>query len=326
MTQLIAARVFQGLGAGAMQPVSLTIVGDIFSLEERARMQGVFGAVWGLAGLIGPVLGGLIVKFLSWHWVFFVNVPFGLASAALLLGALHENVEHKRHALDTTGALLLAASVTLLLLGSQGNHGPLPILGAAVLLAAFIFQERRAREPIVPLGLFRSPVMAVSSAAGVMIGGSMLATVTYVPLFVQGVLGGSPTMAGSALTPMVVAWPVASALGGRLLPRVGYRPLIWLGLSLSAAAAFALAMVTRPGENINALRASSALFGLGLGFANTSLLIAVQMRTGAARDSPRARSSEHRRRARHRGHGACWRARSGRIPARRQTGSWPGPE
>jgi EmrB/QacA subfamily drug resistance transporter len=280
MTQLITARVVQGLGAGAMQPVSLTIIGDIFSLEERARMQGLFGAVWGLAGLIGPVLGGLIVKYMSWHWVFFVNVPFGLASAALLIGALHENVEHKRHALDTLGALLLAASVTLLLLGSQGGHGPLPIVGAAVLLAAFIFQERRAREPIVPLGLFRSPVMAVSSAAGVMIGGSMLAMVTYVPLFVQGVLGGSPTMAGSAITPMVVAWPVASALGGRLLPSVGYRPLIWLGLSLSAAAAFALALVTHPSENINALRAASAGFGLGLGFANTALLIAVQTAVG----------------------------------------------
>jgi EmrB/QacA subfamily drug resistance transporter len=276
MNQLIVFRTVQGLGAGAMQPVALTIVGDIFNLEERARMQGLFGAVWGLAGLVGPVLGGLIVKTLSWHWVFFVNIPFGLSSAVLLVIALHENVEHKRHALDLGGAGFLAVAVVALLMGSGSRNLILPLAVAAVFFAAFIVVERRVAEPILPLDLFRLPVMSVGSLAGILIGGSMLAAVTYVPLFVQGVLKGSPTEAGNAITPMVIGWPIASALGGRVLPRVGYRPLIWLGLVLSVGASIGLALTAGPGRGLTGIRWSMAAFGAGLGFANTALLIAVQ--------------------------------------------------
>ncbi len=276
MNQLIVSRTIQGLGAGAMQPVALTIVGDIFNLEERARMQGLFGAVWGLAGLVGPVLGGLIVKTLSWHWVFFVNIPFGLSSAALLVIALHENVERRRHALDLGGAGLLAGAVVALLLGSGSRDLVLPLAVAGVFFALFIAVERRVAEPILPLDLFRLPVMAVGSLAGILVGGAMLAAVTYVPLFVQGVLKGSPTQAGSAITPMVIGWPIASALGGRVLPRVGYRPLIWLGLTLSLGGSIGLALTTRPGMGLTGVRWSMAAFGAGLGFANTALLIAVQ--------------------------------------------------
>src|SRR3954467_6655002 len=118
---LIAFRALQGLGAGAMQPTTLTIVGDIYNLEERARMQGVFGAVWGVAGLIGPLLGGIIVKYLSWRWVFFINVPFGIAAAALLVVSLHENVEHRRHSLDRAGASLLTLGLAALLFGTHGG-------------------------------------------------------------------------------------------------------------------------------------------------------------------------------------------------------------
>ncbi len=276
MSQLIAFRTLQGLGAGAMQPVALTIVGDIFNLEERARMQGVFGAVWGVAGLVGPILGGLIVKVLSWHWVFFINIPFGVASAILLVIALHEHVEKKEHALDLGGAALLGGAVVLLLLGSQSRNVLLPLAGAAALLGAFLWVESRVAEPVLPLDLFRTPVMAVSSVAGTLLGGAMLATVTYVPLFVQGVLGGSPTAAGSAITPMVIGWPLASALGGRILPSVGYRPLIWTGLGISAGAACAMALLTHPGAPLGAIQAVSAAFGVGLGLANTALIIAVQ--------------------------------------------------
>ncbi len=276
MNQLIAFRTLQGLGAGAMQPVALTIVGDIFNLEERARMQGLFGAVWGLAGLVGPVLGGIIVKTLSWHWVFFVNIPFGLASAALLVVALHEHVEKKRHALDLGGAGVLAVAVLALLLGSQSRQFVLPMAVAVVGFLAFGWVEKRVAEPILPLDLFRTPVMFVSSLAGVLIGGAMLATVTYVPLYVQGILGGSPTEAGSAITPMVIGWPIASALGGRMLPRIGYRPIIWVGSVMSLAAAVWLALTLSGGGAMGSLRGSMALFGAGLGFANTALLIAVQ--------------------------------------------------
>jgi len=274
---LIAFRALQGLGAGAMQPTTLTIVGDIYSLEERARMQGVFGAVWGVAGLIGPLLGGIIVKYLSWRWVFFINVPAGIASAALLMVALHEDVEHRRHSLDLVGAGLLTLGLTALLFGAHGGRSSLfglPVAAASLLL--FVFVERRSAEPVLPLDLFRQRVMAVATAAGALVGAGMISMVTYVPLYVQGVLGGSPTQAGAAITPMVIGWPIASAVSGRVLPRVGFRPLVRAGLAISAIAALAMAAFLRPGASLHVPQAASALFGVGLGIANTALLIAVQ--------------------------------------------------
>jgi EmrB/QacA subfamily drug resistance transporter len=274
---LIAFRALQGLGAGAMQPTTLTIVGDIYNLEERARMQGVFGAVWGVAGLVGPLLGGVIVKYLSWRWVFFINVPAGIASAALLMVALHEDVEHKTHSLDLPGAGLLTVGLTALLFGAQGGGASavgLPL--AVVTLLLFVFVERRAPEPVLPLDLFRQRVMAVATAVGALVGAGMISMVTYVPLYVQGVLGGSPTQAGGAITPMVIGWPIASAVSGRLLPRVGFRVLVRVGLVVSAASAVAMAALLRPDASVHVPQIVSALFGIGLGLANTALLIAVQ--------------------------------------------------
>src|SRR3954467_13889303 len=274
---LIAFRALQGLGAGAMQPTTLTIVGDIYNLEERARMQGVFGAVWGVAGLVGALLGGIIVKYLSWRWVFFINVPAGIAAAALLMVSLHENVEHRQHSLDWAGSGLLIFCLTALLFGAPGGRASavgLPV--AAVCLAIFFVVEGRAPEPVLPMDLFRQRVMAVATVAGALVGAGMISMVTYVPLYVQGVLGGSPTEAGSAITPMVIGWPIASAISGRVLPRVGFRPLVRWGLAISAVAAVALALLLRPGVSLHMPQAASALFGVGLGFANTALLIAVQ--------------------------------------------------
>ncbi len=274
---LIAFRALQGVGAGAMQPTTLTIVGDIYNLEERSRMQGVFGAVWGVAGLVGPLLGGIIVRYLSWRWVFFINVPAGIAAAALLVGALHERVEPHRHALDLAGAGLLTAGLVALLFGTRGGRATvvgLPL--AAALLVLFFVVERRATEPVLPLDLFGRRVMGVATLAGALVGAGMISMVTYVPLYVQGVLGGSPTAAGSAITPMVVGWPIASAIGGRVLPRVGFRPLIRAGLAISAISAAALALFLRPGASLHVPQAATAAFGAGLGFANTALLIAVQ--------------------------------------------------
>lgn len=277
MTQLIIFRTIQGLGAGAMQPMAMTIVGDIFNLEERARMQGLFGAAWGVAGLAGPIVGGFIVQHFSWRWVFYINIPFGLFAAALIVFALHENVDKQRRSFDIAGATWLTAGVVALLAAAQGGRalligGPL----ALVFLGAWYFAELRAEEPIIPLPLFRRPVMAVSSLAGALVGGAMISTVTFVPLFVQGVLGGSPQDAGQAITPMVIGWPIASALAGRILLRIGFRPLIRGGLALSAAAAVGLAVFAGPDSTINTFRVGTVLFGAGLGFANTALIIAVQ--------------------------------------------------
>lgn len=277
MTQLIAFRALQGLGAGAMQPMAITIVGDIFNIEERGRMQGYFGSAWAVAGLIGPMLGGVIVRYLSWHWIFFINIPFGILAAGLLIIALHERVEKKPHVLDIAGASVMTAAVTALLFASNG--GPTAIYGfvaSALLFVVFYFIERRAAEPVLPLPVFKRPVIAVSSVAGALIGGAMFASMTYVPLFVQGVLGGSPTDAGSAITPMVIGWPIAGAVAGRLITKVSYRTLIRGGLVLTAASAVALAMLASSESSLWLPRATMMVFGIGLGFANTALLIAVQ--------------------------------------------------
>jgi multidrug resistance protein len=247
MLQLIAFRAVQGVGAGALQPMALTIVGDIFRTEERARIQGVFGAVWGVAGMVGPLLGGVIVRLVSWRWVFFVNVPFGLLSAAVLAFAFRETVTKRPARLDVLGATLLGASIVSLLLGANRIAVHLTLPGAALLLLAFVAVERRTREPLLPLALLGRRVIAVSSVLGALLGAVMMVTLIYVPLFVQAVLHGSPTDAGGSVAPMLVGWPIASTLAARAEPASPW-----------------------------ALRAETAGLGVGMGLANTALLIAVQ--------------------------------------------------
>ena len=276
MGQLIAFRALQGLGAGAMQPVALTIIGDLFKLEERARVQGLFGGMWGLAGLTGPILGASILRVASWRWVFYLNIPFGLASALVLLSAYHERVETRQRNLDFGGAALLAGSIIAMLVASRGGAMLLGLPLAAGLLIAFVAVERRAPEPVVSIALMKQPVMAVASSAGGLVGATMIATVTFVPLYVQGVLGGSPGDAARAMTPMVVGWPIASYVAGRIVTRVGFRPLIRLGLLVSTVAAGLIAVFLHPGIPLWVPSAITCLFGVGLGLTNTSLLLAVQ--------------------------------------------------
>jgi EmrB/QacA subfamily drug resistance transporter len=278
MPLLIGFRALQGLGAGSMQPVAITVVGDIFDLEQRSRVQGLFGAAWGFFGLVGPLLGGFIVDHASWRWVFFMNVPFGIVAALLVVTYLHEDVEKRERSLDWAGAALLTLGVGALLVGTDRPRLATKLAAfaaAALLLAAFAAVERRAKEPILPFELFARPVLAVSSPAGALIGGSMFGILTYVPLHVQAVMRLGPTDAASAITPMVVGWPIASALGGRLIPRVGFRPLIWLGLAITAASGVVLA-VFGTHESLWALRWTALAFGIGMGFANTALVISVQ--------------------------------------------------
>ncbi|MBS2017912.1 MAG: MFS transporter [Deltaproteobacteria bacterium] len=277
MGQLIAFRAVQGIGAGGMQPMALTVVGDIFEIEERARMQAVFGAVWAVAGLVGPLLGGGIVAALSWRWVFYVNVPFGLLSAALLVVAFVETIERKKRTLDLLGAAVMASAVVALLLGTDGVAPWVLLPASAILFAGFLVIERRAKEPLVPLDLFAQRMLATASALGVTSGGAMVGLMTFVPLYAQGVRATSPTEAGSTIATMAVAWPVASAIAGRLIPRIGFRALVRLGFTTTALATIGLAWAMRDGAaSTTTLRIASACFGIGMGFGNTPLVIAVQ--------------------------------------------------
>src|SRR6266700_2980834 len=221
MEQLIVFRAIQGLGAGAVLPIVLTIIGDIFALEERARVQGLFSGVWGLSSIVGPFVGGLIVDHFSWRWVFFVNIPFGLVSMLLLVFTLKETVERKRCHLGYLGTLTLTGGVVALLFALlQGGttwawtsyQSIALFVVAIVLLLLFIRTEQRAEEPILPLDLFKSRIIAISSIGGVVLGVLMFGITSYVPLFVQGVKGGTATSAGITLGPLLLAWPIAASI------------------------------------------------------------------------------------------------------------------
>jgi EmrB/QacA subfamily drug resistance transporter len=277
MGTLIAARVLQGLGGGGVQPIAMTLMGDMFAPRERARIQGLSGAVWGTAAIIGPILGGVIVRALSWRWVFYLNVPFGLLAMALLGPALEERpLSAATRRIDVLGAALLSTAV-LALLGGVADWLPavlLPVAAAATV--AFVLVELKQPEPLVPMDLMRQRVIAVSSAVSVVVGGVMTSTVIYLPLFAQSVLQASPAAAGATVAPMLIGWPIASALSGRLLLVFGARPLVRGGFSVVALSAIALDGLVHEGASVGALRACMFVFGIGMGLASTANIITVQ--------------------------------------------------
>ena len=284
MEQLIIFRAIQGLGAGAVLPMVLTIIGDIFDLSERARVQGFFSGVWGVSSVVGPAIGGLIVDHFSWRWVFFINVPFGVVSGLLLILAFQEKVERKKPALDYAGTLVLTGSIVALLFALlQGGSSwawisPQSIsLFAlfAVLLAAFLWVERRASEPILPLTLFRNRIIAVASIGGLILGVTMFGVSTYVPLFVQGVKGGSGTDAGIVLTPLLFSWPIASVISGKLVLRFGYRTIAVIGAILTTLGSLML-LFFHQDTSLPFIVISMLLLGTGLGLDSTVFILSVQ--------------------------------------------------
>ncbi len=287
MGQLVLFRALQGLGAGALLPLGMTIIGEIYSLEKRARMQGLFSGVWGLASIIGPLIGGFITDHLSWRWVFYINIPFGIAAALLIGLALVEPCDHrKRVSIDYAGAITLTLLATLLLvtLGQQdwGISVKLGLLSlCALLVFVFLAVECRAAEPIVPLSLFRHRIFSVSSANGFFVGMAMFGSLSFIPLFVQGVIGTTATEAGTALTPFVLCWVGFSIVGSRLILKVGYRPTALTGVGLLVIGFAGLATLGAQATRL-AVMGYLAVAGAGMGFSMVTLLIAVQ--TSVPRD------------------------------------------
>jgi EmrB/QacA subfamily drug resistance transporter len=286
MGQLIAFRTLQGLGAGGLMPLAFIMIGDMFSFEQRARMQGLFSGVWGVASIIGPLLGGFLVDQLSWHWVFFVNlVPGILATLFVGIGWHDRPREHAgaRPSIDYLGAVLLTVTVVALLLGLFELGSPLSwaLLGAAVVLfVLLLLVERRAADPILPLSLFRERLFAVTTAQGLLAGWAMFGSTNYVPLFGQAVLGISATAAGAALTPMTLGWVAASIIGSRLLLRFGYRSIAVAGMVSLVIGAFMMERITGAGHmttaTMPAIIASMTFMGVGMGLSIPAFMIAVQ--------------------------------------------------
>ena len=284
MTQLIVFRTIQGIGAGGVMPVGATIIGDIFTLEERGRMQGLFSGVWATASFVGPLLGGLLTDALSWRWIFYINLPFGIASAWLLHRSLRDEPERREHRLDVLGTVSLTAAVTLLLValaeggGAWGWGDPRTqalAAGAVASLAVFLWQERRAPEPMLPLDLFANRLIAVASVGNAILGALLFAMTAYVPMFAQAVLGGSAVDAGVVLAPVLIGWPISSTISGWLLLRVGYRTLAIGGWVLTVVGAVLLAgagaTTTRP-----EIMLAMLLVGLGLGFTSMPYFLGPQ--------------------------------------------------
>lgn len=281
MTQLVLARCVQGLGAGGLLPLGLIIVGDIFSYVQRARMQGLFAAVWGASSVVGPLLGGILVDRVAWQWVFYINILPGLAAAALVWVALADGGPRPAFRpvhVDYAGAGLLAAAAVALLLGLLKIDQPAGwvLIGASAGLAvALVRVEQRAVEPTVPLHLFGDRLFAVACAHGLLAGWAVFGSLTFVPLFVQGVLGANATRAGTTLMPMVLAWGVASAVSGWLLLRLNYRILVWVGGALPVVGCVLLAAVG-PTSSQSSLMLDLALIGIGMGLSMPVFTILVQ--------------------------------------------------
>ena len=285
MTQLILFRAIQGLGAGALVPLAMTIIGDIFTLRERAKMQAYFSGVWGLSSVIGPVIGGFITDQISWRWVFFINLPIGILAALIIGLALKEPKQHENPTIDYAGAGLLMLAISLLMLAMVEGGASLATLfsttnllilaAAIILLLIFFFVEKRAKDPVIPFELFRNRTVAVAVAAGFLGGVAMFGAISFIPLFAQGALGLTATEAGSLLTPLMLSWVLMSVVGGRLLLKIGYRTITIVGFIVLTIGFVSLALFQRETTRFW-LYVDLVLIGAGLGLTMLTLLIAVQ--------------------------------------------------
>jgi MFS family permease len=284
MPMLIAMRAVQGLGAGAVAPIVLTLIGDLYTLEERAKVQGLFSGVWGICSLAGPALGGVLTDRLSWRWVFYVTVPFALAAMGLLAARVEERVARRAEGpLDWPGSVLVALGSALLLLGALGaerwaGHVEMLLFGAGVVvLLVLVGWERRAPDPILPMDLLARPPIAAAVGGSFLIGALLMALDTYVPLYVQGVRGGTATAAGGAITPLFVTWSISVALAAKVVVRLGFRGTATLGAAFIAAGmgglAFGAAWPDRAGSIFLAAMIAT---GIGMGPAALSYLLSVQ--------------------------------------------------
>jgi EmrB/QacA subfamily drug resistance transporter len=285
MVQLILFRMVQGLGAGALMTLGYTIIGELFGLERRARMQGYISSVWGLASLMGPWAGGLLADHVSWRWVFYINLPVGAVAMALIAGALRPVAQPARRPIvDWTGVALFAAGVSALLLGivEAGRVGSwsqievvLLLVAGAIVLVAFVAVEQRAAEPIVPLRLFKNRMVLAAVVTRFLAGMAMFGALSFVPLFLQSVTGASATRAGLVLTPFVLGWVVMSVVSARLVLRIGYRTVVLTGMG-SLTVAFLLFRRWSPTLSSGSAMVVVLLAGIGMGMVVVPMLIAVQ--------------------------------------------------
>lgn len=284
MGVLIAFRAVQGLGAGAVFPMSITIVGDVYSIEERARVQGYLASVWGVSAVLGPTLGGVFSEYVSWRWIFFINIPLALLAAAMIQRRFREKVHRSRPNIDYLGASVLTVGLTLVILGVlEGGQAwawdsaqSIAIIAfGAALLIAFTFIEQRAGDPVLPLWVVRRRLLLTSSLASFGVGAIVIGLSSYIPTFVQDVLGTGPLIAGFALATLTMGWPIAGSQAGKVYLRIGFRTC---GLIGAVVVVFGSALLLLLGQRTHVLEVAAFCFviGLGMGLVATPTLIAAQ--------------------------------------------------
>jgi EmrB/QacA subfamily drug resistance transporter len=281
MLALVLFRALQGLGAGGVQPIAMTICGDIYTPSERAKVQGLIASVFGIAAVGGPSLGAFFVEHAAWQVVFWVNLPVGAAAVAMISAFLREDVKIRAHRIDILGSLLMAASMgALMLVLIQGAALPRTYaIGIATLgviaLVIFVAQELRTPEPMLALELLRDRVILIGSVGGGLAGAVMMGVSAFLPAYVQGAMGRSATVAGLVLGAMSVTWALSSIFGGRLMVRTSYRLAAILG-ALSLLAGSAVLVGLTPARGVAWAVTGSLVIGIGMGLCNTAFIVSIQ--------------------------------------------------
>jgi EmrB/QacA subfamily drug resistance transporter len=288
MPALIVARAVQGLGAGAIQPAAMTIVGDIYTIAERAKVQGYLASVWGMSSVVGPLIGGLVTEYVSWRWIFFVNLPIGAFAVWMLRRSFREEVARQRHRIDYLGSTLLSIGSAVIVFGLlEGGVSwewssvlgiGVPVVGLLV-LGGFALAERRAVEPVLPLWVLTRRLLLWGNVLQLGVGVLLIGLSSYVPAFVQGVLGHGPLVAGLALGAMSVGWPLAASNSGRLFLRIGFRNTSLIGLVALVPGTLPL-MFLDAGSHVWQVALWCFLIGVGLGLLSSPTLVAMQSSVG----------------------------------------------
>nr|WP_295973158.1 MDR family MFS transporter [uncultured Bacillus sp.] len=284
MTMLIVYRLVQGLGAGAVTSIATTIVGDIYSKEERARIQGYLSSVWGVSAILGPALGGILVSYGSWKFVFWLNIPLGLLAMAGITLFLHEKVEKKKHTIDYAGSIYLTILISALMIalvegGTSWSWFSYQSLGllliSVVVFLLFFLQEQKAIEPMMPFSIWRNRSIFIANITSLTTGIMLIGISSYLPAFVQGVMERSPIEAGFSLTTMSIGWPIASTIAGRLLLKIGVRSTSLLGgAALVIGSVIFVSLTPEAGPIWAAI--GSFFVGVGMGLTSTAFIVLIQ--------------------------------------------------
>ncbi len=275
MDQLIIYRALQGLGGGALMPIAFTMIFDLFPAERRGKMMGLFGAVFGLSSVFGPIMGGAITDSLSWRWIFYINVPIGILSVLFIIRGYHETRVVKKQSIDWAGAILLAGWILFLMFGLElggtegwawGSGKTISLFAAAaILFVAFLLVERVAKEPIIKLTLFKTRLFTGSMGVSLLYGGVLMASATYIPLFIQGVFHKTATETSTVLTPMMLGVVVSAQLGGRIAIKFRYRDVMLLSALTLTGGSILLGFVMDPSTSRALITLFMVIIGLGIG-------------------------------------------------------------